>query len=143
MPSINSYLTFSGNCRQAMTFYRDCLGGELVLETIGDSLPEVMTAARIPCEMKALVVQATLIRGELVIVGTDMGNERPIVKGNAVAMLLNCDSEHEAREVYRKLSDGGQQTHPLEDSYWGALCGDLRDQFGNYWLIQFDGNKLY
>lgn len=139
MSSINSYLTFNGNCRQAMTFYRDCLGGELLLETIGDS----PISARIPCEMKLLVVQATLIRGELVIVGTDMGNERPIVKGNAVAMLLNCDSEAEAREVYHKLSDGGQQTHPLQDSFWGALCGDLCDKFGNHWLIQFDGNKMY
>lgn len=143
MPSITSYLTFNGNCRQAMTFYRDCLGGELLLETIGDSLPATMKGARIPCEMKLLVVQATLIRGELVIVGTDMGNERQIVKGNAVAMLLNCDSEAEAREAYRKLSDGGQQTHPLEDSIWGSLCGDLCDRFGNNWLIQFNSDKMY
>ena len=34
---IHSYLTFNGNCREAMSFYQDCLGGDLVLQTIGDS----------------------------------------------------------------------------------------------------------
>lgn len=134
MSSISSYLTFNGNCREAMTFYRDCLGGELVLETIGD-LP---MSGKIPCEMKAIVIQATLTKGPLVIVGTDMGNEKEIAKGNAVAMLLDCDSEAEARSVYQKLSAGGEATHPLGESFWGALFGNLRDQFGNYWLIRFD-----
>jgi len=137
MPSINSYLTFNGNCREAMTFYRDCLGGELMLETIGDSPLSV----KVPCNMKALVVQATLTKGELVIVGTDMGNEREIVKGNAVAMLLHCDSEAEARLVYRKLAAGGKAAHPLQDSFWGALFGDLEDRFGNHWLIHFEQNQ--
>lgn len=134
MPRLSSYLTFNGNCRQAMVFYRDCIGGELVLETIGD-LP---LSGKIPCEMKPLIVHATLTKGALVIVGTDMGNEKEIAKGNAVAMLLDCDSEAEAREVYEKLSAGGEATHPLEESFWGALFGNLRDQFGNYWLVRFD-----
>lgn len=139
MPRLSSYLTFNGNCREAMTFYRDCLGGELILETIGD-LP---LSARIPCAMKTLVVHATLTKGELVIVGTDMGNEKQIVKGNAVSLMLDCDSEQEARSAYRKLADGGEATHPLEDSFWGALFGNLKDRFGNHWLVRFDRNENY
>lgn len=136
MSIISSYLTFNGNCREAMAFYRDCLGGELVLETVGDS-PQ---AARIPCEMKAVVVQATLTKGALTIVGTDLGNEKQLIKGNAVAMLLDCDSADQARLFYRKLSDGGEATHPLQESFWGGLFGNLKDRFGNYWLIRFDGD---
>src|SRR6185436_3755971 len=34
---INAYLTFDGNCREAMTFYHDCFGGELTLQTIEGS----------------------------------------------------------------------------------------------------------
>ena len=50
MTQINSYLTFSGNCREAMTFYRECLGGELYFQTIGESplsekMPEQMRAS--------------------------------------------------------------------------------------------------
>ena len=36
MTQINAYLTFNGNCREAMQFYTDCLGGELYLQTIGE-----------------------------------------------------------------------------------------------------------
>jgi PhnB protein len=37
MTTINAYLTFNGNCRQAMTFYRECLGGELTLQAVKGS----------------------------------------------------------------------------------------------------------
>jgi PhnB protein len=39
MTQINGYLHFNGDCREAMTFYRECLGGELSLQTIGEHLP--------------------------------------------------------------------------------------------------------
>ncbi|MEJ0101299.1 MAG: hypothetical protein WDO19_01540 [Bacteroidota bacterium] len=37
MPTIISYLTFNGNCREAMIFYKECLGGELSLTVAGES----------------------------------------------------------------------------------------------------------
>lgn len=37
MTQINAHLIFSGNYREAMNFYKSCLGGELTLQTIGES----------------------------------------------------------------------------------------------------------
>ncbi len=37
MSTINSYLRFNGNCSEAMTFYKDCLGGELTMQKVGES----------------------------------------------------------------------------------------------------------
>jgi len=139
MSAINSYLTFNGNCREAMTFYQQCLGGELLFETMGDS----PMSARIPCAFKSLVVQATLTRGDWTIVGSDMANEKGLKKGNAVAMMLHCDSVEEARSVYRKLVCEGEATHPLDESHWGGLFGDLVDKFGNHWLIQYETSENY
>jgi PhnB protein len=48
MTQINSYLTFNGNCREAMNFYKDCLGGELNLQTIAES----PLADKMPAQMK-------------------------------------------------------------------------------------------
>ncbi|RZK51082.1 MAG: VOC family protein, partial [Pedobacter sp.] len=47
MANINSYLTFNGNCKEAMSFYQDCLGGELTFQSIGESpmgnnMPQIM-----------------------------------------------------------------------------------------------------
>ena len=37
MIQINAYAGFNGNCHEAMTFYKECLGGELTMQVIGES----------------------------------------------------------------------------------------------------------
>ena len=137
MTQINSYLTFNGNCREAMTFYKNCLGGELNFQTVGES----PLADRMPAHMKDCILHATLTNGALVIMASDMVGEKGLVKGTAVSLMLNCSSEDEINNFYAKLADGGAATHPLEISFWGALFGDLTDKFGNQWLLHFDKNK--
>ena len=137
MTQINSYLTFNGNCKEAMDFYASCLGGELVLQTIGES----PLADKMPPQMKKSVLHSTLTRGDLVLMGSDMVSEKGLVKGNAVSLMLNCSSEEEIRSLYELLSKDGEATHPLEVSFWGALFGDLIDKYGNHWLLHFDQSK--
>ena len=138
MTQINSYLTFNGNCREAMTFYAACLGGELGLQTIGAS----PLADKMPAKMKDCILHATLTNGAILIMASDMVGDKGLIKGNAVSLMLNCSSEEEIRDFYSRLSDGGEPTHPLEISFWGALFGDLTDKFGNQWLLHFD-NQLH
>ena len=78
MTQINSYLTFNGNCREAMTFYKECLGGELSFQTIGESpLSEKMSA-----EMKRYIVHATLKNDKLELMGSDMVCEKSLSSFN-------------------------------------------------------------
>ena len=133
MSQIQSYLTFSGNCREAMTFYKNCLGGELNLQTIGDS----PMAGQMPGEMKDCILHSTLIKGPLVLMGSDMVDSSGLIKGNSVSLMLDCTSEEEIRNCYEKLSEGGEATHPLENTFWGALFGDLTDKYGNHWLLNY------
>jgi PhnB protein len=72
---------------------------------------------------------------------SDMVSEEGLKKGNTVSLMLNCSSEEEIRKSYKKLSEGGEQTHQLEHTFWGALFGDLKDKFGNHWLLHFDMNQ--
>lgn len=137
MMQINSYLTFNGNCREAMTFYRDCLDGELDLQSIGES----PMADKLPPQMKQRILHATLTKGDMVIMASDMVSEKGLIKGNSVSLMLNCSSEDEIKTLYAQLSRGGEATHPLEDTFWNALFGDLTDKFGNQWLLHFDRNQ--
>lgn len=133
MTKIISYLTFNGNCREAMTFYQSCLGGELNLMTIGDS----PMADRIPTEMKNHILHASLRRGSLTLMASDMVSDEGLNRGNGIAMMLDCESEAELRSCYDRLATGGQSLHPIENTFWGALFGDLSDQYGNQWLLHF------
>jgi PhnB protein len=136
MTQIHSYLTFSGNCREAMTFYKECLGGELILQTIGES----PLSEKMPEKMKDCILHSALRKDSLLLMGSDMVPDSGLSKGNAVSLSLHCSSEEEIRTCYKKLSSGGKKNHPLENTFWGALFGDLTDKFGNHWLLNFDKN---
>jgi PhnB protein len=69
-----------------------------------------------------------------------MVGDNGLVRGNSVSLMLNCSSEEEIKECYQKLSAGGQQTHPLELTFWGALFGNLTDKYGNHWLLHYQKN---
>jgi len=137
MTQINTYLSFNGNCREAMNFYKDCLGGELNLQTIGES----PLADKMPAQMKECILHATLIKEKLVLMGSDMLGEKGLLRGNNVSMAINCSSEEEIQNFYEKLSAGGNKDHALEQSFWGATFGDLTDKYGNHWLLNYEKNK--
>lgn len=133
MKHISAYLTFKGNCREAMNFYKDCLGGELMIQTIGES----PMAAQMPPVMKDNVLHATLTNGSNVLMASDMVGEKGLVVGNNVSMVLDCNSSEEIHDYYAGLSAGGSADHPLEETFWGATFGDLTDRYGNRWLLNF------
>jgi PhnB protein len=137
MANINSYLTFNGNCREAMAFYKDCLGGELTLQTVGES----PLSAQMPARMKGAILHATLRNQELILMASDMVGDKGLQKGNNISMVLDCKNEQEIRDSYRKLSEGGRQNHPIELTFWGALFGDLTDKFGNNWILSFQADQ--
>src|SRR3989338_7364674 len=133
MTHIHAYLPFHGNCREAMTFYQSCLGGDLTFQTVGESPLSV----KMPKPMKDYIVHATLRKEALVLQGSDMVPPSGLVKGNAVSLSLECSSEEEIKKVYDQLSTEGKADHPLEYTFWGALFGGLTDKYGNHWLINY------
>ena len=144
MTKINAYLTFDGNCREAMTFYQECFGGELTIQTVAES----PMAEQTPEAEKDKVMHANLTKGDLVLMAADMiehegaGNER-VVQGNAIALSLDCSSEDEINMFFSNLSAGGQVTMPLAEQFWGATFGMLTDKFGLNWMLNYDrtGNE--
>ena len=131
---INAYLTFAGNCREAMQFYHQCLGGQLNFQTIGES----PLADKMPSQMKNAILHATLVNESMVLMASDMVGDQGLSPGNSVSLMLDCNSETEIKNCYTNLSAGGVQTHPLELTFWGALFGDLEDKYGNHWLLHFN-----
>ena len=137
MTQINAYLTFNGNCREAMTFYKDCLGGELNIQTVG----ETPMASQFPPEAKNAVMHAALTNGALVIMASDRMGKDKTTLGNAMALMLNCSSEKEINTFFSKLSAGGTIGHPLKEEFWGSVFGDFHDKFGMRWMLNWDKPK--
>jgi len=133
MAQLNPYLNFDNNCRQAMNFYKDCLGGELTLQTVGE-MPAM--AAQMPPQMKDNILHSTLTSGDIVIMASDLNREKQI-EGNTVHLCVNCNSENELNSFFSKLSAGGKVTEPLADMPWGGMYGSFTDQYGKHWVFNF------
>lgn len=135
MAQINAYLNFNGHTREAMTFYKECLGGELVLQKIAES----PMAAQMPSEMGNHILHSTLKNDGILLMASDMMG-RNIVNGNSVGLCLNCSSEEEINRFFEALSRDGKITHPLHQSFWGATFGHLTDKFGVNWMLNYSKN---
>lgn len=138
MTEINAYVNFSGNCREAMTFYNECLGGDLHIQTIGGSPMEGQCATA----MKDQVLHSTLTKdGKLLLMASDMSGPEGIVKGNNMTLSINCKSEEEINSFFSKLSSDGKIIDPLKEQFWGAMFGVAMDKFGIQWMFNYDKNQ--
>jgi PhnB protein len=134
MPTLNPYLTFNGNCREAMNFYKECLGGELTMIVVGES----PVASQMPPAMKDKLLHSSLKTAELEIMATDMQPEA-LNEGNAVHLCLVCKTEDETKSLFEKLSAGGKVKQPLHEMFFG-LIGTLTDKFGKCWILECNKN---
>lgn len=129
MKTITSYLNFDGNCREAMTFYQQCFGGELQAMTFGEGEFES------PPEAKDRLIHARLANGSMVLMASDTMPGMPYQQGNNVWLSLECESVGEVEGLYEALSAGGQGIMPPHDSFWGARFAMLTDRFGINWML--------
>lgn len=132
------FLLFDGNCAEAMTFYHNCLGGDLTMTKLGDTPMKDM----LPPEKHERIINAHLKSGDIEISATDWmaSPEFDPVKGNTFAIFVTGDSQEELQPIFDGLRDGDNNTRlqELHEMPFG-IYGQLYDKFGVQWI--FRGGK--
>jgi len=140
MATVNVYLTFNGNCREAFEFYKSVFGGEYpYIGTFAD-MPST-GGKEIPQEDKDKIMHISLpISKETSLMGSDTGGEwsSNVTVGNNFSVSINADSKEEADQLFNGLSQDGHITMPLADTFWGAYFGMFTDKFGINWMVNYD-----
>jgi PhnB protein len=134
MALIQAYLTFAGNCAEAMTFYRDSLGGELTIMKADES----PVAAQLPPELKGQVMHASLLQGDMVLFASDSLDGSPVSPGSNINLMLACSGEKELREAFAKMAVGAHVETEPKFEFWGALYGSLIDKYGIRWMFNWE-----
>ncbi|HVS63164.1 MAG TPA: VOC family protein [Thermoanaerobaculia bacterium] len=133
--SLNPYLNFDGDCRDAFEHYRSVFGGDFVtLMTFGDG-PEGMPVGE---GDRDKVTHVSLPIGSSVLMGSDVPSEGPGAGhnvGNNVHVSYEPPSRAAGDEQFTRLADGGTVTMPLGDQFWGAYFGSCTDRFGVNWMF--------
>ncbi len=137
MAQINAYLTFDGNCREAMIFYKDCFGGELNMQTVGGSPMK----DQFPSDAQNNILHANLTNDSLTLQGSDLNGQEQLVRGNTISLSVSCISKREITTLFKKLSSGGRVAHPLHE-FFAGMMGTLTDKFEKDWILYCE-KKLY
>ena len=126
---LNPYLSFDGNAREAMEFYRGVFGGTLTISTFGEfGMTDPALAEKI---MHAMLET----EAGLALMGSDTPPGMPFQPGNTIAISLSGDDAEELRGYWDALTDGGSISVPLEVQMWGDEFGMCADKFGTGWMV--------
>jgi PhnB protein len=129
---ITPYLSFDGNAKQALEFYKEVLGAEIIgLQTFGEA--DYPT----PPEADQRVMHAKLSKGDISLMFSDTFPGQSVVVGSNISLTLEPESEEEIHHLYDALSKGGKQLTELEDTFWGAKYARVQDSFGIIWELNY------
>jgi PhnB protein len=128
---LNPYISFNGNARDAMEFYRGVFGGELTVSTFGEF---GMPAG--PGSDNVMHAQLETPAG-FTLMASDMppGSEDDYSPPTGTVTVSLSGDDDDLRTYWEKLADGGTVSMPLEKQMWGDEFGMCVDRFGTPWMV--------
>ncbi|MDR1247573.1 MAG: VOC family protein [Clostridiales Family XIII bacterium] len=129
---ITPYLTFNGNCRDALDFYRAVFPcGEPKILPYGDYMPE---GSRTPPEL----LRTWVMHGEMAVCGTNVwfaDEAAPPAIGDSVKLSVTVPTGKEASAIYASLCEGGRVTLPPTGTFYSVFHAAVTDKFGVNWNV--------
>lgn len=126
--SVNPYLNFAGNAREAMEYYQSIFGGKLDVMTFGDfNMPNM------PAEG---TMHAALVTDDFTVMGCDaMPGAEQTWGGTRNYIAFMGDDVDTLVGWYNALAADGTPGMPLEKQVWGDMYGDVKDKYGIEWMF--------
>ena len=130
MKTIVPYLTFTGNCREAFEFYKECVKGEITsIQTFEEAKMEVDDS------FKHRIIHAEFRAEGVHFMASDGMQGFVANPGNNISLDIDLTDEKEQARIFEALAKGGAVTMPLQTTFWGAKYGMLTDRYGIQWML--------
>jgi len=127
------YLTFGGNCEEAMNYYKDILNGEFVVLM---RYSDTQSPTSGDTEIGNKIMHVTLKFSDCILKASDR-MDMIVKKGNAYHLSVSIDDEEKAYTIFKNLANDGRVEMPFDAVFWGGKFGSLVDKFGIQWMISF------
>jgi PhnB protein len=132
--SLDVFLTFDGNCREAVEFYAKVFKKEL---------PQMMTYGQNPegasPEGKDRIIYTCMPMFGQNVMFSDCPVDFEHVQGNNFMLTIGLDDEAEIRRIFQALGEGGEVYMPLGKTFFSELFGMVCDRFGVIWQLSKSG----
>jgi len=115
---LNPYLSFNGNCAEAVALYEKAFGIKADMEMQ---------------EGKKLVMHAEIKIGESIIMMYD--SPESVIFGDNIMLTIKFDAAEKdaAAKAFNLLAQGGKVVMPFQKTEWSECFGLLTDKFGISW----------
>ncbi|KGP72002.1 VOC family protein [Pontibacillus yanchengensis] len=130
------YLTFNGNAREALEFYKGVFEGEILdVQTFGEA--DYPT----PQEIDNHIMHARFQKENLLLMFSDSFLDHNVTAGNNISLALELETEDEIKTYYDRLKENGTVHMELQDTFWGATFAKVQDSFGVIWDLNFQKSE--
>lgn len=137
---IHPYLTFGGNCREAIEFY------EKAFET---APPRIMTFGDSPAAKDLPLTdldKKLVMHGEIIIAGSRvMASDAPhganFTSGSNISLAVTSSDERKLRRWFAALSRGGHVDMDPIETPWSRFYGIVTDKFGVRWQLTHENEQ--
>jgi len=127
------YLTFYGEGKEAAELYTNVLGLKQVkIQKYSDA------NFSHPAEAADYLLHCHLKKDEFQIMLADSVDKPVDTNKQNVTLLIDCESEEEANRIFNGLREEGKIVMELQDMFWGAKYGKVKDKFGFTWDLNFE-----
>lgn len=131
---VTPYVVFEGRAEEAIAFYAQALGAEVVALLRFSDNPEPPAPGMVPPGWESKIMHAQLRIGESTLYLSDGGRPGPM-KFEGFSLTLTVADSVEADRNFAALSDGGQVRMPLVRTFFSPRFGMVADRFGIQWMI--------
>ena len=131
---VQPYLFFDGRCEEALEFYRQALGAEVMMLMRFKDSPEPPQPGMCPPGSDNKVMHASFRIGDSTIMASDgRCAGKPSFEG--FSLSITVPTEAEADRLFTALADGGKVQMPLARTFYSPRFGMVADRFGVLWMI--------
>jgi PhnB protein len=126
---LSPYLLMNGKAEEAIHYYEEVLGAELLFkQTIGEG-PEEERVKFKDSEQKYLA-HAVIQIGDTKVMLADLFHELPYEVGSQVSICITAQKKEEAQRIYGRLAQEGKEIIELAEVYFSPAYGMVKDKFG-------------
>lgn len=130
---VQPYLFLDGRCEEAIAFYRQALGAEIVMMMRFADAPDPAACPPDPANANK-ILHASFRVGDSEVLASDGRCEgRP--KFDGFALSLTARNTAEAERLFGALAEGGQVQMPLAETFFSPRFGMVADRFGVTWMV--------
>lgn len=139
--SVDVYINFNGNCREAVEYYAQVFGTEEPkMMSFGEAPPN--PEYPLPEEAKHLIMHTRLNINGSNVMFSDVFPGMPFVAGNNISLTIVSESMDEIQSAFNKLKDGGTVGMELQETFWSKCYGSLTDKFGIIWQFNLGIDEM-